>query len=45
VLKNGSNTLLVAQSVELRRLHYALIAQIGASATLAVFQQALEAVG
>ncbi|HEY7348635.1 MAG TPA: hypothetical protein VH599_10005 [Ktedonobacterales bacterium] len=39
------NTLLIAQGVQLRRLYLALVAQLGQAAALAVFQQALEAVG
>jgi len=39
------NTLLVAQGVELRRLYFALAAQIGQAGALAVFQRVLEAMG
>lgn len=39
------NALLLAQGVELRRLYLALAAQIGQHAALALFQQALNALG
>jgi hypothetical protein len=39
------NALLVAQGAELRRLYFALVAQIGPAAALAVFQRGLDAIG
>ena len=39
------NTLLVSQGVELRRLYFALGAQIGQAGALAVFQYVLDAIG